>query len=83
MINGYVIGAFGGHCDLFNYTGMITSISTTPGVGVAGLYTMESSPGAPPIVSDITLQQGGKAGIWQSGMGISTDGSRIFLATVI
>jgi len=42
---------------------------------------MEASPGAPAVVSDITQQQGGKAGIWQSGMGLSTDGSRLFLAT--
>lgn len=33
LINGAVIGAFGGHCDLFNYTGMLVTVSTTPGVG--------------------------------------------------
>ncbi|KAK9366097.1 WSC domain-containing protein [Lipomyces kononenkoae] len=81
MVNGFVVGGFGGHCDLFNYTGMVVAVSTTPGVGVTSLYAMESSPGAPPVVSDITIQQGGKAGIWQSGMGISTDGNRIFFAT--
>ena len=83
MINGVVIGGFGGHCDLFNYTGMLVAVSTTPGVGVTSLFAMESSPGAPPVNSDITQQQGGKAGIWQSGMGIATDvtGNRIFIAT--
>lgn len=40
MANGVVIGAFGGHCYLFNYTGMIVGVSTTKGVGVTGLYTM-------------------------------------------
>ncbi|KUJ23286.1 WSC-domain-containing protein [Mollisia scopiformis] len=81
LINGAVIGAFGGHCDLFNYTGMLVAVSTTSGVGVTSLYAMESSPGAPAVVSDITVQQGGKAGIWQGGMGLASDGSRVFLAT--
>ena len=80
-MNGVVYGAFGGHCDEFNYTGMIVGVSTTPQVGVVSLFAMESSPGAPPVVSDITVQQGGKAGIWQGGMGLSTDGSRLFFAT--
>jgi iron transport multicopper oxidase len=81
MINGVVIGAFGGHCDLFNYTGMLMGVSTTAGIGVTSLYAMEASPGAPAVVSDITVQAGGKAGIWQGGMGLATDGSRLFLAT--
>ena len=81
MINGYVIGAFGGHCDLFNYTGMLVSVSTTPGVGVVSLFAMESSPGAPPVVANILTEQGGKAGIWQGGMGIAVDGNRLFIAT--
>ena len=82
MVGNYVIGAFGGHCDLFNYTGMVVSVSKTPNVGVTSLYAMEVSPGAPtPQPLDYTVQQGGKAGIWQAGMGIATDGSRIFFAT--
>jgi iron transport multicopper oxidase len=81
MLNGYVIGGFGGHCDLFNYTGMLVSISTLPWVGVSSIYAMEASPGAPPVQSDITVQKGGKAGIWASGMGIATDNGRIYIAT--
>ncbi|TVY18072.1 WSC domain-containing protein [Lachnellula arida] len=99
IINGIVLGGFGGHCDLFNYTGMIVGVSTTPGVGmvpllhcrdyranyvlsgVTTLFAMESSPGAPPVVTDITAQKGGKAGIWQSGMGFATDGNRFFVVT--
>jgi len=43
---------------------------------------MESSPGAPsPQPLDVTVEKGGKAGIWQSGMGIATDGNRIFVTT--
>ncbi|TVY32992.1 WSC domain-containing protein [Lachnellula subtilissima] len=81
IINGIVLGGFGGHCDLFNYTGMIVGVSTTPGVGVTNLFAMESSPGASPVVTDITAQKGGKAGIWQSGMGFATDGNRFFAVT--
>lgn len=68
MIGSTIYGTFGGHCDLFNYTGMIAAVSTTPGVGVTSLFAMESSPGAPPVQSDIMKQVGGKAGIWMSGM---------------
>lgn len=81
MINGHVIGAFGGHCDLFNYTGMLVAVSTTPGVGVTSIYAMEGGPAAQPVVTDIFSQQGGKAGIWQGGMGLATDNSRFFFAT--
>ena len=81
MINGYVIGAFGGHCDLFNYTGMLVSISTQPWVGVSSIFAMESSPGAPLVQSDIMVQKGGKAGIWSGGMGIATDNGRIYVVT--
>ena len=35
MINGVVIGAFGGHCDLYNYTGMLVAVSTTPYIGMS------------------------------------------------
>ncbi|CAL3964329.1 unnamed protein product [Diplocarpon coronariae] len=77
IVNGVVLGGFGGHCDLFNYTGMIVAVSTTPGVGVTSLFAMESGPGAPPVQGDITVEKGGKAG----GMGFAVDGNRIFLAT--
>ncbi|OBT70822.1 hypothetical protein VF21_10119 [Pseudogymnoascus sp. 05NY08] len=81
-LNRVVVGAFGGHCDLFNYTGMLVSVSKTPGVGVVSIYAMEAAPGAPtPQPLDYTVQQGGKAGIWQSGMGLATDVSRIFIVT--
>lgn len=56
-------------------------MSTTAGVGIASLYAMEASPYAPPVVQDINLEQGGKAGIWMSGMAPATDGSRIFVVT--
>lgn len=65
----------------FNYTGMITAVSTTPGVGVTSLYVMEASPYAPAVVQDINDEKGGKAGIWMGGTAPATDGSRIFITT--
>jgi iron transport multicopper oxidase len=62
--------------------GVIVGVSTTPGVGVAGMYTMESANGASyPAVLDLNNQSGGKAGIWAGGMGLAVDGNRIFFAT--
>ncbi|KAH0537068.1 hypothetical protein FGG08_006109 [Glutinoglossum americanum] len=81
LLKGIVYGGFGGHCDKYNYTGMLIGVSTAPGVGVVTLYAMESSPHAPPVVTDINVQQGGKAGIWMGGMAPATDGSNIYLTT--
>lgn len=79
-----VIGASGGHCDQFNYTGMVVAVSKTAGIGVSSIYAMEASPGAPsPQPLSLTSQNGGKAAIWQSGMGLSTDAAnyRIYFVT--
>ncbi|KAI4261331.1 MAG: hypothetical protein L6R42_003465 [Xanthoria sp. 1 TBL-2021] len=81
MIGSTVYGTFGGHCDLFNYTGMIAGVSTVPGVGVNSMFAMEAAPGAPPVTLDIMNQKGGKAGIWMSGMAPATDGGRLFITT--
>ncbi|KAL8705372.1 MAG: hypothetical protein Q9201_001491 [Fulgogasparrea decipioides] len=81
LVDGIVYGTFGGHCDLFNYTGMVTGVSTTAGVGITSMFAMESAPGAPPVTLDIMSQKGGGAGIWMSGMAPATDGDRIFVVT--
>ena len=61
---------------------MLLTVSKTPGVGVVSLYAMESSPGAPkPQPLNILTEKGGKAGIWQSGMGLAVDGNRVFVTT--
>jgi iron transport multicopper oxidase len=81
-VQGNIVAAFGGHCDLFNFTGYVVTVSKTPGVGVVGMFAMEIAPGAPtPQPLDLYKETGGKAGIWQSGMGIAVDGSRIFVVT--
>ncbi|KAL8887519.1 MAG: hypothetical protein Q9215_004914 [Flavoplaca cf. flavocitrina] len=81
MIGSTVYGTFGGHCDLFNYTGMIAGVSTVPGVGINSMFAMEAAPGAPPVTLDIMNSKGGKAGIWMSGMAPATDGARFFVTT--
>lgn len=61
---------------------MVVGVSKTPGVGITSIFAMEASPGAPtPQPLDYLKEQGGKAGIWQGGMGLATDGNRIFFAT--
>lgn len=32
-----IIAGFGGHCDNFNYTGMLVSVSKSNGVGVQSI----------------------------------------------
>ena len=76
MVNGVAFGGFGGHCDKFNYTGLLVGVSATAGVGVTSMFAMESPPNAPPIELDIMEENGGKAGVWMGGMAPATDGSR-------
>ncbi|KAK3681643.1 hypothetical protein B0T22DRAFT_387291, partial [Podospora appendiculata] len=81
-INGHIVGAFGSHCGHWNYTGYLVSVSKTPGVGVVSMFATESQPGAPkPQPLDLATEKGGKAGIWQSGMGLPTIGNRVYFVT--
>jgi hypothetical protein len=40
-----IIAGFGGHCDGFNFTGMLVAVSKTSGKGVTNVIAMEASPG--------------------------------------
>ncbi|KUJ08258.1 uncharacterized protein LY89DRAFT_677138 [Mollisia scopiformis] len=81
MMENSVIAGFGGHCDNFNYTGMLVAVSKTNGA-VTNIQAMEASPYAPsPQTLVITVQGGGKAGIWHSGMGLAGDSNRVFFVT--
>jgi hypothetical protein len=44
-IGNSVVAGFGGHCDNFNYTGMLVAVSKTTGVGVTNVIAMEAQPG--------------------------------------
>lgn len=43
MIGNTIIGAFGGHCDNFNYTGMLVTV--TKGGSVGNIQAMVAAPG--------------------------------------
>ncbi|KAL9029704.1 MAG: hypothetical protein Q9196_002082, partial [Gyalolechia fulgens] len=78
QIGSVVYGAFGGHCDLFNYTGLVIGVDVNQKKVVANFAT-ESGPLVPQ--SNIWSQNGGggEGGIWQSGMALATDGAgRLF-----
>ncbi|KAJ0164323.1 WSC domain-containing protein [Colletotrichum tanaceti] len=81
-LNGHIVAAFGSHCSRWNYTGYLVSVSKTPGVGPVSMWATEAAPGAPkPQPLDLATEAGGKAGIWQSGMGLPTIGNNIYFVT--
>lgn len=59
----------------------MVGVSTKANVGVATIFVTESSPFAPPVEPTITEGTGPGAGIWHAGMGLASDGSRLFFAT--
>lgn len=77
QIGNIVYGAFGGHCDLFNYTGVIIGVDIVR-AKVVTQFAMESGPLAQQ--SNILTENGGggEGGIWMSGMGLTSDGQRLF-----
>lgn len=80
QIGNIVYGGFGGHCDLFNYSGLVVGVDVAA-KKVATTYSMMSGPLAPQTNVWDQNGGGGQAGIWMSGMGLSSDGSRIFMVT--
>ena len=60
---------------------MVAGVSTKTNVGVVTVFATEISPFAPPVQIDITVQNVGKAGIWQSGIGLLSDDARVSFAT--
>jgi hypothetical protein len=80
QVGNVVYGAFGGHCDLFNYTGVIIGVDINQ-AKVVTQFAMESGPLAEQTNALLTNGAGGEAGIWMSGMGIASDGNRLFVVT--
>ncbi len=45
FVGNSVVAGFGGHCDNFNYTGMLVAASKTTGGGVTNIQAMIARPG--------------------------------------
>ena len=80
QIGSVVYGAFGGHCDLFNYTGLVVGVDVNAQKVVTN-FAIESGPLAPQTNVWNQNGGGGEGGIWMAGFGLSTDGNRLFFAT--
>jgi hypothetical protein len=80
QVGNVVYGAFGGHCDLFNYTGLVIGVDVVKAQIVTS-FAIESGPLVPQ--TNVLTQNGGggEGGIWMSGMGLVADGERIFAVT--
>jgi iron transport multicopper oxidase len=76
----FVYGAFGGHCDLFNYTGTVIGVDITK-AKVSTMWVTEWGPQTP-ADTDWVKGHGGAGGIWQGGLGLASDGPRMFFVTV-
>lgn len=68
LMNGVVYMAFGGHCDAPPWTGW-----------VIGVNVSSPTPAITALWEDNSAQNG--AGIWQSGVGITSDGPNTLLVT--
>ena len=78
-VGNVVYGAFGGHCDQYNYTGLVVGVDVMANKVVTNFAT-EAGPLAS-ASTDWMNGVGGHGGIWMSGMSLSSDGSRVFLVT--
>ncbi|GAB7357018.1 hypothetical protein MBLNU459_g7845t2 [Dothideomycetes sp. NU459] len=81
QIGNYVYAGFGGHCDLYNYTGTVLGVDIVNKKVVTN-FAVESGPNSAFTTNYMQNAGGGQGGIWQSGMGLSSDGvNRLFFAT--
>jgi iron transport multicopper oxidase len=46
LVGNNIVAGFAGHCDNFNYTGMLVSVSKVPRVGVTSIVAMMANPGS-------------------------------------
>ena len=77
QIGSVVYGGFGGHCDLFNYTGLVIGVD----VNLRKVVTNFASEAGPLVPQTNVWDQnagGGQGGIWMSGMALASDGNRLF-----
>ncbi|KAL1605331.1 hypothetical protein SLS60_004879 [Paraconiothyrium brasiliense] len=73
-----VYGGFGGLCDAFNYTGTLVAININ--TRTVNRWVTQGGPSSP-WTSDWAKRHGGGAGgIWQSGMGLASDGQDVYFS---
>ncbi|KAK0104489.1 hypothetical protein ONS95_004777 [Cadophora gregata] len=80
QIGSVVYGAFGGHCDLFNYTGIVLGVDIKK-AKIVTQFAVESGPLTAQTNNLLQGGGGGEAGIWMSGMSPATDGQRLFVVS--
>ncbi|KAH7403338.1 hypothetical protein BKA64DRAFT_706835 [Cadophora sp. MPI-SDFR-AT-0126] len=80
QIGSVVYGAFGGHCDLFNYTGIVIGVDVNK-AKIVTQFAVESGPLTAQTNNLLQGGGGGEAGIWMSGMSPATDGQRLFVVS--
>ncbi|KAE9372823.1 hypothetical protein N431DRAFT_339089, partial [Stipitochalara longipes BDJ] len=80
LMGNSIVGGFGGHCDNFNYTGMLVSVHKSAAI-INDIQAMVASPGGPAEQNNYMSPTGGKAGIWQGGMGLAVNGNNVYFAT--
>ncbi|KAF2452640.1 WSC domain-containing protein [Lineolata rhizophorae] len=78
QLGNYVYAGFGGHCDLFNYTGTVLGVDVTNGDIVAN-WAVQTGPHT--AFSTDYYEVSGMGGIWHGGSSFATDGSRLFFVT--
>ncbi|RPB00236.1 WSC-domain-containing protein [Choiromyces venosus 120613-1] len=71
IVNGIVLGGFGGGCGEFNQTGWIAGVDTQTGT-LKTLFVTESGPEAPAIGQGF-YTGGGGGSVWQAGIGFPSD----------
>ncbi|KAI8934667.1 hypothetical protein NX059_008359 [Plenodomus lindquistii] len=76
LLGDVLYAGFGGLCDGFNYTGTI--LTTNLRTLTTHTWTTISGPSSPHTQDWTAWHGGGAAGIWQAGMGLSSDGDSVF-----
>ncbi|OAG05301.1 uncharacterized protein CC84DRAFT_1188072 [Paraphaeosphaeria sporulosa] len=73
-----VYAGFGGLCDAFNYTGTLVAININ--TRTINRWVTQGGPTSPWTSNWTKWHGGGAGGIWQSGMGLASDGHDVFFS---
>lgn len=80
QVGSMIYAGFGGHCDLYNYTGTILGVDINKKELVTN-WAVESGPNSKFTLDWTVNAGGGQGGVWQAGMALASDGNRLFFAT--